>query len=155
MTFAYNDTVNAARLNTIEAAVGALPPILRIYQGTVPAISAVTTGTSGATATLVEMTNLPSDWLTVASGVAPNVLLTKTAGTWSGLGTSAAGAGQNATFFRILPAGAAATAAGAIQGSITATGGGGDMTLDNISIAQNQTVTVNTFQIKTGNQVSP
>ncbi len=31
------------------------------------------------------------------------------------------------------------------EGTITATGGGGDMTLDNVSIATGQTVTVSTF----------
>jgi len=31
------------------------------------------------------------------------------------------------------------------QGSVTATGGGGDLELDNISIAVSQTVTINTW----------
>ena len=34
-----------------------------------------------------------------------------------------------------------------IQGSVTATGGGGDMTLDNTSIASGQTVTITSFTL--------
>jgi hypothetical protein len=38
-----------------------------------------------------------------------------------------------------------------LQGSITATGGGGDMTLDNTSIASGQTITVTGFTLTAGN----
>lgn len=38
-----------------------------------------------------------------------------------------------------------------LQGNCTNTGGGGDMTLDNVSIATNQTVTVTTFTLTAGN----
>jgi hypothetical protein len=38
-----------------------------------------------------------------------------------------------------------------LQGSITATSGGGDMELDNTSIAVDQTVTVNTFTMNEAN----
>lgn len=37
-----------------------------------------------------------------------------------------------------------------MQGSITATGGGGDMELDNTSIAAGQQVTVSSFTITAG-----
>jgi len=37
-----------------------------------------------------------------------------------------------------------------MQGTITATGGGGDMTLDNTSIASGQTVTITSFTISAG-----
>ncbi len=38
-----------------------------------------------------------------------------------------------------------------MQGTVTITGGGGDMQLDNINIAQNQLVMVNTFVVTGGN----
>ena len=38
-----------------------------------------------------------------------------------------------------------------MQGTCTATGGGGDMTLDNAVIANAQVITVNTFSISGGN----
>jgi hypothetical protein len=38
-----------------------------------------------------------------------------------------------------------------LQGTVTATGGGGDMTLDNVSIASGQTVTITTFTLTDGN----
>jgi hypothetical protein len=69
-------------------------------------------------------------------------------GVWSGTGAAGAGAGTNAGYFRITDS---AGTTCHVQGNITATGGGGDMTLDNISIAQNQTVTVSGFSITAGN----
>jgi hypothetical protein len=38
-----------------------------------------------------------------------------------------------------------------MQGTITATGGGGDMTVDNTSVTAGQAITVNTFTISAGN----
>jgi hypothetical protein len=38
-----------------------------------------------------------------------------------------------------------------IQGTVTVTGGGGDLTLDNTSIASAQTVVINTFTLTAGN----
>jgi hypothetical protein len=37
-----------------------------------------------------------------------------------------------------------------IQGNVTATGGGGDMTIDNVSIAAGQQVTVTSFTLTAG-----
>jgi hypothetical protein len=38
-----------------------------------------------------------------------------------------------------------------MQGTVTATGGGGDLTLDNTSIASAQSISINTFTITAGN----
>ena len=38
-----------------------------------------------------------------------------------------------------------------LQGSVTATGGGGDLTLDNAVIAVSQVVTINTFTLTDAN----
>lgn len=122
-----------ARLDAIETTIGTAP-LLRILSGSMPADCATAqSGTLG-----VEMT-LPSDWMAAASSGSKSK-----SGTWSGTGVAAITAG----YFRIT------NSAGStchLQGTVTATGGGGDMTLDNTSIAIGQSVTVNTFTLTDGN----
>ena len=65
-------------------------------------------------------------------------------GTWSGVGVAAGSAGH----WRLKNSAGSTTHA---QGTCTATGGGGDMTLDNVSIAVDQAVSVNTFTLSAGN----
>ena len=38
-----------------------------------------------------------------------------------------------------------------MQGTVTVTGGGGDMTLDNVSITSGQTITITSFTLTAGN----
>jgi len=122
-----------ARLDSIETTVSTAP-LLRIFTGAQPAnCAAADSGTK-----LVEMT-LPSNWMNDASSGAKTLL-----GSWSSTGITSG----TAAHFRIKDS------AGTnchVQGSITATGGGGDMTLDNTSIATSQVVTVNTFTLTDGN----
>jgi hypothetical protein len=126
---AVRNTMNDAR----ETAVGASPR-LQIRTGTPPA----NCGLADTGTLLIEIT-LPADWLTASvSG------LKQKNGTWSG---TAAGAGT-AAHFRIKDNSGATTH---MQGTCSATGGGGDMILDNASIAAGQTVTVNQFDITRGN----
>lgn len=133
MTYQYSVGVRNAKLDAVETTIGTAA-VLKIFSGAEPANCAAA-DPAGLLATLT----LPSDWLANASGG------TKVkAGTWSGTG-SAAG---NAASFRIYDSGVVACH---IQGTITATGGGGDMTLDNISIAIAQAITVSTFTITAGN----
>ena len=66
-------------------------------------------------------------------------------GTWSDTSADAAG---TAGHFRIYDSGG--TVCG-LQGSVTATGGGGDMTLDNIVIALLQLITITGFTLTDGN----
>lgn len=107
---------------------------LQIRSGSAPADCA--TADSGTL--LCEMT-LPTDWLNNASAGAK----TK-AGTWSGTGAAAGTAGH----FRIKDSTGTTTH---MQGTVTATGGGGDMTLDNTSIASAQAVAVSSFSYTRGN----
>lgn len=133
MAFQFSVTVRNARLDTIESTISTAP-ILRIYTGSEPAnCAAVTTGTQ-----LVTMT-LPSDWMNAASSGSKTLL-----GTWSGTG----GAAGTAGYFRIFESTATTCH---MQGNITATGGGGDMTLDNTSIAVSQVVTISTYTLTDGN----
>ena len=122
-----------ARLDSLETTVGT-SAILKIRSGSVPADCA--TADAG---TVLCSISLPSDWMAAASGG------TKAkSGTWS---NTAAAAGT-AAHFRIYDSGGTVCHA---QGTVTATGGGGDMTLDNTSIASGQTVTINTFTLTAGN----
>jgi len=67
------------------------------------------------------------------------------AGTWSDGTADNAG---TADFFRLFATDGTTCH---IQGTVTATAGGGDMTLDNPVIAAGQTVTINTFTLTAGN----
>jgi hypothetical protein len=66
-------------------------------------------------------------------------------GTWED--TSADNTGT-AGHFRIYDSGGTTCH---IQGTVTATGGGGDMTLDNVSISSAQDVVVTAFTLTAGN----
>lgn len=131
MPFQFSTAVRNASLDAIETTIGTAPT-LEIRTGTVPAnAAAADSGTVLATMTL------PTDWLAAAASGAKSLL-----GTWQDTSADAAG---TAGHFRIK-----AGATCHIQGTITATGGGGDMTLDNTSIASGQQVTVTAFTINAG-----
>lgn len=134
MALQLSTTVRNARLDTIESTISTAP-ILRIRTGAAPADCA--TADSGTV--LAEIT-LPSDWMAAASSGAK-----AKSGTWS---DSSANATGTAAHFRIYDSGGSTCH---IQGTVTATGGGGDMTLDNVSIASGQVVTVSTFQLTDAN----
>lgn len=125
--------VRNARLDAIETTVSTAPK-LQIRTGAQPAnCAAADSGTL-----LCEMT-LPSDWAAAASSG------TKAkSGTWSGTGVAAG----TAAHFRLKDS---AGTTCHMQGSVTITGGGGDMTVDNTSIAVDQAVTVNTWTLTDGN----
>lgn len=126
--------VRNARLDAIETAIGTAA-ILKIRNGTVPTnIGDADSGTVLATL------SLPSDWMaTAASG---QKTLT---GSWTDTSADATG---TAGHFRIY---ATDGTTQHIQGTITATGGGGDMTLNNTSITSGGTVTVTSFTLTDGN----
>lgn len=121
-------------LDAIETA-GGTTPHLRMYTGSPPADCA-----SAATGTLLVDATLPSDWMAAASSGSKAL-----SGTWQD--ASADGTGT-AGYFRVWDS---AVTNCHIQGTITATGGGGDMTLDNTSITAGQTVTVTMFTLTAAN----
>jgi hypothetical protein len=136
MTISYSATVKNAKLDAIETTISTAPE-LRIYNGTAPA----TADTSLSGNTLLASGTLPSDWLANASGGAK-----AKSGTWTLTGQSGASTGTAGTFFRIY-----ASTTCHMQGTFTVSGGGGDMTADNASIANAQSITVSTFTITSGN----
>lgn len=112
-------------LDAIETDTGT-SAILRIYSGSLPAnCAAASTGTLGA-----EM-SLPADYMAAASGG------TKAkSGTWS---DASANASITAGYARLFKSdGTTCT----WQGDVTATGGGGALTLDSTTITATQVVTV-------------
>lgn len=122
-----------ARLDQIETTIGTGPK-LQIRTGAPPADCAA----ADAGTLLAELT-LPADWMAAASGGQK-----AKAGTWQVAAVAAGVAGH----FRLKDSTGATTH---VQGTVTATGGGGDLTLDNTNIASGQTVTITTFTLTDGN----
>ena len=134
MTMQYSVAVRNARLDVIESTIST-DAIMEIRSGSPPATCA--TADSG---TLLASLTLPSDWMAAASSG------TKAkSGTWEDASANATG---TAAHFRIKDSGGTTCH---IQGTVTATGGGGDMTVDNTSFASGQPFTVETFTITAGN----
>lgn len=131
MPFQFSTAARNAALDVIETTIGTAPT-LEIRSGSVPAnCAAADTGTVLATMTL------PSDWLAAAASGSKAL-----AGTWQDASADATG---TAGHFRIK-----AGATCHIQGTVTATGGGGDMTLDSVSITTAQQVSITSFTITAG-----
>jgi hypothetical protein len=120
-------TVRNAKLDAIETTIG-VSARLKIRTGAQPADCA--TADSGTV--LADITD-PSDWMGAASGGVKSKL-----GTWS---IAASGTGT-AGHYRIYDSTGTTCH---VQGSVTLTGGGGDMTVDNTSIATGQAVVVTAY----------
>jgi hypothetical protein len=127
--------VRNARLDAIEAWIGP-SAVLKLRTGAPP-----TNITDPDAGNILATMDLPADWMNPAAGGSK----TKT-GTWQD--TSADGAGT-VGHFRIY---ASDGTTQHLQGTVTATGGGGDLTLDNIVLAVGQQVTITTFVLTDGNQ---
>ena len=134
MPLQFSVDVRNARLDAIETALGTTP-IMRIRTGAPPANCAAA-DTGSVLATL----NLPSDWLAAAAAGQK-----AKSGTWED--TSADGTGT-AAHFRIYDSGGTVCH---MQGTITATGGGGDMEVQNVSFAAGQPFTITSFTLTDGN----
>lgn len=105
--------------------------VLEIRSGAAPGPEAAETGT------LLASIAIPADGFAAASGSS----IAKT-GTWSDTAADGTGTAAHFRMRRSGDAGAASTITSRIEGTVTATGGGGDITLDNVSIATGQTVTI-------------
>ncbi|MEB3212484.1 MAG: hypothetical protein VKL39_14085 [Leptolyngbyaceae bacterium] len=130
MALQLSTTVRNAMADAFESSINtAGDAVLTIRTGAVPANCAA--ANSG---TLLATIDVPADWLGAASNGAKAL-----AGSW----TTTAAATGTAAHFRIM-VGATCHA----QGTVTATGGGGDLTLNTTSIsAVGQQVTVTTFTL--------
>ncbi len=134
MSLKYSTAVRNAKLDAIETAIGT-SPIMKILSGAAPANCA-----AADTGTVLATLNLPSDWMANASGGSK-----AKSGTWED--TSADNTGT-AGYFRIYDSTGTTCH---MQGTVTATGAGGDMTVDNTSFASGQDFTVTAFSITDNN----
>lgn len=125
MALQLSTSVRNAMLDAIETTVGT-SAVIEIRTGSAPATCA--TSDSG---TLLVTYSLGSDWAAAASSGSKALNSTPISGT--------AGATGTAGHFRVKDNGGSTCHA---QGTITATGGGGDMTVDNTSITSGQSVNI-------------
>jgi hypothetical protein len=133
MAFQFSTGARNAALDAIETTIGT-SAILRIRTGAPPANCA-----AARTGTVLVTMNLPSDWLAAASSGSK-----VKAGTWQDTSADATG---TAAHFEVMDSGGTTCH---MQGTVTATSGGGDMEIDNTSIATGQQVTVTAFTLNAG-----
>lgn len=127
MSIQWSVTLRNARLDAIETTVGT-SPTLEFRTGAQPANCA-----AADSGTLIVSIPLPSDWMAAANAGAKAMT-----GTWPA--TAATGAGDMA-HYRLKASGGTVHE----QGTVTATGGGGDITVQNVSVAVGQNITVTGF----------
>lgn len=128
MAVQFSTSVRNAMLDAIEVTVGT-SAVLKIRSGSVPA----TCATADAGTALVTY-SLGSDWASAASSGAKALASLPLSTT--------AGATGTAAHYRIYASDGTTCHE---QGTVTATGGGGDMTVDNTSINSGQTVNITAF----------
>jgi len=127
-------TVRNAQLDAVESTIGT-SAVLKIRTGAQPVD--VATADSG---TVLATLSLPSDWMAAASGGTKALT-----GTWEDASADADG---TAAHFRLY---ASDGTTAHMQGSVTATSGGGDMEVDNVVFATGQSFTVTGFTLTAGN----
>lgn len=130
MTLKSSVAVRNAMLDAVETAIGQ-NAVMKIRSGAPPAAIA-----NADTGIVIATIQLPADWLANAANATKAKL-----GTWQDLQADAAG---TAGHYRIYAAGGTVPH---IQGTITATGGGGDMEVSNTVLAANQEFSVSDFSL--------
>lgn len=134
MTLQYSVTVRNAQLNAWETAIGTSAK-LELRTGAPPANCA-----AASTGTVVASMTLPSDWAANASAGSKSK-----SGTWQDLSADNSG---TVAHYRIFDSTGTTCHE---QGTVTLTGGGGDMEIDNNVVVAGQTVTVTSYTKSAGN----
>ena len=134
MAIQFSVAVRNARLDAVETAIGA-SAVLKVRTGAAPASCA--TADAG---TVLATVNLPSDWMAAAASGSKSL-----SGTWQDASADASG---TAAHFRLYASDGTTCH---LQGTVTQTGGGGDMQVDNSSFASGQQFTVTSFTLTDGN----
>lgn len=134
MAVQLSTAVRNARLDAIETVTGA-SAVLKIRSGGVPANCA-----ASDTGTVLATLNLPADYFAAASGGSK-----AKSGTWEDASADNTG---TAAHFRLYASDGTTCH---LQGTVTATGGGGDMTVDNTSFAAAQPFTISSFTLTDAN----
>lgn len=135
----YSTAVRIAMLDSIETAIGSGPK-LKFYTGSKPSICS-----DASTGTVVSILTLTGDFMSEASAASNVVTKAKNpASAWSAaaLNTNTIG------YYRIYNSSETVCHE---QGTVTITGGGGDITLDNNVVSVGQTITITSKVITAGN----
>lgn len=134
MALQYSVTVRNAKLDAVETAIG-VSAVLKIRTGAAPANCA-----AADSGTVLATLSLPSDWMAAASSGSKAM-----SGTWQDASADNAG---TAAHFRLYASDGTTCHA---QGTVTATGGGGDLTVDNTVFAAAQAFSITSFTLTAGN----
>jgi hypothetical protein len=134
MAIQLSTAVRNARLDQIESTIG-VSAILRVRSGAAPANCA-----AADTGTVLATINLPSDYMSAASGGVKQLT-----GSWVDLSADNTG---TAAHFRLYDS---AGTTCHLQGTVTATGGGGDMEVNTTSFSAGQQFTITAFSLTDGN----
>lgn len=134
MTIQLSTSVRNARLDAIESTIST-SAVLKIRTGAQPADC----GTADSGTVLATLT-LPADWMAAAASGSK-----AKSGTWE---DTAADADGTAAHFRLYASDGTTCH---MQGTVTVTGGGGDMTVDNTSFLTGQAFTITGFTLTDGN----
>jgi hypothetical protein len=135
MTIQLSAAVRNARLDTIESTIG-VAGVVKIRSGTPPANCA-----AADSGTVLATFNLASDWAAAASSGGKSFSGTP-------IQDSSADNTGTAGHFRLYASDGATCH---MQGSVTITGGGGDMEIDNTSINAGQVVQITSWTLTDGN----
>jgi hypothetical protein len=133
MTMHFSTPVRNALLDAIETAVG-VSPILKLRAGASPG-----DGDVASTGAVIATMNLPSDWMAAAASGSKALL-----GTWQDLSADATGTVGHYELCK-------SDGTPAIRGSVTVTGGGGDITLDSVTLTSSQAVSITSFTLTAPN----
>lgn len=134
MTIQLSTAARNGRLDAIETEAGTSAKLM-IYTGSQPAACA-----NVATGTLLVEFDLASDWAAAASGGSKSFNNTPISATAANTGSAA--------HFRLYKSNGTTCV---MQGTVTATGGGGDATIDNASIQTGHTIIISSFSVTDGN----
>ena len=134
MAIQFSTALRNNRADQITSTIGSAA-LLKIYDGTIPTNCAA--ALSGNNELVSETCGSP-----LAGSAASGVL------TLNSITTAAATATGTATFFRIMNS---SNTTCHMQGTVTATGGGGDMTLNTTYLTSGGNVTVTSFAITEAN----
>jgi hypothetical protein len=134
MALQFSVALRNARLNVIESTIGTTPK-LYLRTGAVPANAA-----AADSGTLIATIDLPSDWAGAASAGAVALINLPVSATAAAAGVIA--------HFRIKDSTGATTH---IQGTVTETGGGGDLIVDNDTVEIGQTIQLTGYTLTEGN----
>lgn len=134
MALQFSVAVRNARLDAIETTIGA-SSVLRFRTGAPPANA----GTADSGTVLATLT-LPSDYFSAASGGVKSLL-----GVWTDAAADATGTVGHFRFYD------STGVTCHIQGTVTATGGGGDMEAQTVSFVTGQPINVTSYAVTEGN----